>query len=60
MALTSEQKKRIYEEELERIKARERIHARRARQRQPKSSRIMDWIIAAGFLLMLYILLGGR
>jgi hypothetical protein len=60
MPLTSEQKKRIYEEELERIKARERIHAKRVRQRQPKVSRVKDWIIVLGFLLMLYIVMGGR
>lgn len=57
MALTKRQKKKIYAEELERIKARERIEAERT---QPKSSRAMNWFIVFGFLFMLYILLGGR
>ncbi|HWR44143.1 hypothetical protein [Sporomusa sp.] len=59
MALTKEQKKKIYEEELERIKARERIEAERARKQQPKTSHVKDWIIAIGFLFMLYVVFGG-
>jgi len=58
MALTKEQKKKIYAEELERIKARERIQAERTQQ--PKSSRVMNWAIILGFSLMLYIVLGGK
>lgn len=60
MALTKEQKKRIYEEELERIKARERIEAERARKQRPKTSaRAKNWVIILGFLLMIYIVFGG-
>ncbi|QDR80306.1 hypothetical protein [Sporomusa termitida] len=60
MPLTKEQKKRIYEEELERIKARERIEAERARKQQTKSSaRAINWVIILGFLLMIYIMFGG-
>ncbi|TWH48462.1 hypothetical protein [Sporomusa sp. KB1] len=60
MPLTRKEKQRIYEEELERIKARERIQAARTRTRQPKSSGFMNWVIVLGFLLMLYIVLGGK
>lgn len=59
MPLTRKDKQRIYEEELERIKARERIEADRARKQQPKTSRVKNWVIVLGFLLMLYIVLGG-
>ena len=59
MPLTRKDKQRIYEEELERIKARERIEAERARKQQSKTSRVKNWVIALGFLLMLYIVLGG-
>lgn len=58
MPLTRKEKQRIYEEELERIKARERIEAER--KRKPYSFKPMDLIIVMGFLLMGYILLGGR
>lgn len=58
MPLTRKEKQRIYEEELERIKARERIQA--ARTPQPKSSGFMNCVIVLGFLLMLYIVLGGK
>lgn len=64
MPLTKEQKKKIYEEERERIRARERIEAERARHNQPKfpqiKERIKNWIIVLGFFLMLYIVLGGN
>ncbi|CVK21908.1 MULTISPECIES: hypothetical protein [Sporomusa] len=64
MPLTKEQKKKIYEEERERIRARERIEAERARRNQPKfpkiKERIKNWIIVLGFFLMLYIVLGGN
>jgi len=56
--LTRKEKQKIYEEELERIKARERIQA--ARTQQPRSSRAMNWAIIFGFLVMLYIVLGGK
>lgn len=58
MPLTQKEKQRIYEEELERIKARERIQT--ARTRQPKPSSFINWVIVLGFLLMLYIVLGGK
>lgn len=58
MPLTPEEKQRIYEEELERIKARKYIETQQCQRQEP--SRIMNWTIIAGFLLMLYILLGGR
>ncbi|WP_371368304.1 hypothetical protein SRRS_19320 [Sporomusa rhizae] len=58
MALTRKEKRRIYEEELERIKARERIEAQR--KRTPYSFKPMDLVIVIGFLLMGYVLLGGR
>ena len=58
MPLTRKEKQRIYEEELERIKARERIEAER--KRKPYSLKPADLIIVMGFLLMGYILLGGR
>ena len=58
MPLTRKEKQRIYEEELERIKARERIEAER--KKKPYSFKLMDLIIVIGFLLMGYILLGGR
>ncbi|WP_371372767.1 hypothetical protein [Sporomusa aerivorans] len=60
MALTKEQKRRIYEEERERIRARERIEAERNRKRQPKLTWVKDVIIVIGFVLMLYIVMGGR
>jgi hypothetical protein len=50
--LTRREKQKIYEEELERIKTRERIQAERT---QPKSSRAMNWAIIFGFGVMLYI-----
>jgi hypothetical protein len=59
MALTKEQKKKIYEEELERIKARERIEKERAGKQQSKPSRVKDWVIIIGFMLMLYVVFGG-
>jgi hypothetical protein len=59
MALTKEQKKKIYEEELERIKARERIEAERAGKQHSKPSRVKDWVIIIGFMLMLYVVFGG-
>ena len=58
MALTRKEKRRIYEEELERIKARDRIDAQR--KRKPYSFNPMDLVIVIGFLLMGYVLLGGR
>lgn len=58
MALTRKEKQRIYEEELERAKARKRIEAELTNPSTP--SRLTNWVIIAGFLLMLYILLGGR
>lgn len=58
MALTRKEKQRIYEEELERCKARERIEAQR--KRKPYSFSPMDLVIVIGFLLMGYVLLSGR
>lgn len=58
MPLTRKEKQRIYEEELERIKARERIEAER--KRKSYSFKPMDLIIVMGFLLMGYILLFER
>ncbi len=58
MPLTRKEKQRIYEEELERIKARKCIEAQQYHRQEP--SRIMNWTIIVGFLLMLYVLLGGR
>jgi hypothetical protein len=55
MALTRKEKQRIYEEERERIKARERIKTETNNRKH--SSRIMNWTIIASFLLMLYIVL---
>ncbi|WP_434132804.1 hypothetical protein KIAC18_000326 [Sporomusa sphaeroides] len=57
MPLTKAQKKKIYEEERERFKARERIEAERDRCSQPKfpqlKERIKNWIIILVFFLML-------
>lgn len=58
MPLTRKEKQRIYEEELERFKARERIKAER--KRKPYSFKPMDLIIVMGFILMGYILLVER
>jgi hypothetical protein len=58
MPLTRKEKRRIYEEELERIKARKRIQV--ALKNRSQSSWAMNWLIIAGFLLMLYIVLGGK
>lgn len=58
MPLTRKEKQRIYEEELERIKARERINAERSRH--PKPSWFINWGIILGFLMMLYVIFGGR
>ncbi|SDD97523.1 hypothetical protein [Sporomusa acidovorans] len=58
MPLTRKEKRRIYEEELERMKARERIKV--VLKNRSQSSWAMNWVIIAGFLIMLYIVLGGK
>ncbi|SMC67548.1 hypothetical protein SAMN04488500_106302 [Sporomusa malonica] len=49
MPLTREQKQHIYEEELERIKARKRIQA----EQQPEPSRAMNWVCHSFFIYVL-------
>ena len=58
MALTRKEKQRIYEEERERIKARERITTEINNRKH--SSRVINWVIVGGFLLMLYIVVSGN
>ena len=55
MALTRKERQKIYEEERARIKARARIRSELYTRKY--SVRIMNWVIAGGFLLMLYIVL---